>query len=171
MIAHPQVLVLWIGLLTAALTDIRDGKIPNWLTVPMMVSGIAIHAVVSDPAWTGLVGCVAAFVLHFLLFALGVQKGGDAKLMMGIGACVGVAEMIEATCWWAILYLPVGMLTLAVRGRLGNLLAALRYTVRRSLGQPAGERPEPTMMIAGPTLAVSGFLANLTDWLEGLLPW
>ena len=165
MTAPPHVVVLWIGLLTAALTDLRASKIPNWLTGSMMVLGIGIHAATGPDPWLGLVGCAAAFALHFLLFFLGVEKAGDAKLMMGVGATMGWAEMLETTAWWAILFLPLGFVVLILRGRLPNLLASLRWIVDRSLGRAVGDAPEPTVMIAGPVIAVCGILSSLTDWL------
>ncbi len=158
----PHVLLLWVGLMGAALTDLSSGRIPNWLTLTMMVLGISAHALTSEP-WLGVVGCLAAFALHFVLFGLGVVKAGDAKLMMGVGACVGMVEMLETTVWWMLLYLPLGLIVLAARGRLGNFVAALRYTADRTLGRPVGDPPEPTMMIAGPVIAVAGILASTTD--------
>ncbi len=161
----PHVVVLWLGLLIAALTDLRNGRIPNALTFPMIAMGVGTHILVGSEPLLGVIGCGAAFVLHFLLFALGIEKAGDAKLMMGVGACVGWAEMLETTAWWALLYLPIGLLVLAARGRLGNLVAAARWSARRAMGQDAGERPEATMLIAGPVIAAGGVLASLTDWL------
>lgn len=166
----PHIIVLWTGLLIAALTDLRSGRIPNALTLSMIAMGIGTHALTGADPWLGVIGCAAAFALHFVLFALGIEKAGDAKLMMGVGACVGWAEMIETTAWWALLYLPLGLIVLAARGRLSNLVAAAKWSARQAMGQEAGERPEPTMLIAGPVIAVGGVLASLTDWLAVSIP-
>lgn len=167
----PNLLVLWIGLLVASLTDLRDGKIRNWLTFPLMVFGVAYHAMVGPDRWLGLVGLAAATALHFTLFALGIQRAGDAKLFMGLGACVGWVEMVEASLWFALLYVPVGLATLAAKGRLSNLVATVRYVAQRSMGRPSEPPPESTMMIAGPTILVAGVIATtsdvLRDWLFG----
>lgn len=167
----PNVVVLWVGLIVAAVTDLRSGLIRNWLTFSLMAFGIAYHGVVGPDRLLGVMGCGAAFALHYLLFVLGIVKAGDAKLFMAIGACVGLHEMIEATIWFFVLYAPVGIATLALRGRLSNFLVTLWWIVRKTFGLPVEEAPEPTMMIAGPTILVAGIVAGSTDvireWVFG----
>jgi Flp pilus assembly protein protease CpaA len=161
--------VLFAGLLGAAVTDFRTGKIPNVLTFPMMAVGIVIHLTAgADPSF-GLVGCAAAFALHFVLFAFGVEKAGDAKLMMGLGACVGWREMLEATLWLAVVYLPIGLAILAAQGKLPNLVKSARYVLARMQGRAAGDPPEPTYVRAGPIMLVAGTLGWATDWLGRLI--
>src|SRR5687767_10184061 len=99
--------VLLAGLVGGAFTDLRTGRIPNVLTFPMMALGIAIWATTGPDRGFGALGCAAAFALHFPLWAFGVQRGGDAKLLMGLGACAGWREMLEASVWYAILFVPV----------------------------------------------------------------
>jgi Flp pilus assembly protein protease CpaA len=156
---------LFAGLVGAAVTDFRTGKIPNVLTFPMMAIGIASWAATGPDRWFGLVGCLAAFALHYVLFAVQVEKAGDAKLMMGLGACVGWREMVEATLWWAVLFIPVGLILLAATGKLPNLVAATRYTLARLRGPVDGPAPAPTHLRVGPILLVAGALAWSTDWL------
>src|SRR5690349_13595930 len=145
MVVDPRDVVLFVGLCIAAATDLHSGRIPNLLTFPMMALGIAMSAVQGEPA-VGLLGCAAAFAVHFPLFALGIGKAGDAKLMMGLGALVGWHEMLEATVWLAVLYLPLGIAVLAVRGKLGNLIASAKYAAAKATGKAAGEPPEPTWL-------------------------
>jgi Flp pilus assembly protein protease CpaA len=161
----PQQLVLLVGVAAGAVMDLWSGRIPNVLTFPMMVTGIALNAILGPEALLGLLGCAAAFLVHFPLFAAGVEKGGDAKLMMGVGACVGWAGMLEATLWLAVLYLPVGLAVLAAQGKLPNLVATARYVMAKWQGQAKGPAPEPTYFRTGPVIAVGVVLAWLTDWL------
>lgn len=167
MSAPPHLIVAWIGLIAASVTDITTGRIPNVLTATMMVLGIGTHVVLGDP-WFGVIGLGAAFAVHFTLWVLQVIKAGDAKLMMGLGACVGWFTMIEATVWWLVLFFPIGIAMLVAKNRLHNLGATLRHVVDRAMGRPS-EDPEQTVAIVGPVLAVAGFLATLTDWMEGVL--
>lgn len=162
----PEIVVLLVGLAVASATDLTTGRIPNALTFSMMIVGMVIHATTpAQPWWFGVAGCGLAFAVHFLLFALGIEKAGDAKLMMGVGACVGWAEMIETTAWLAVLYLPIGLAILAARGQLSNLVAVLRYQVQKAQGQDPGEAPEANWFVTGPVIAVAGVVAWLTDWL------
>lgn len=165
----PIDVVLVGGMVVAAVTDARTGKIPNALTFTMMVLGIVVNATwVGDPT-VGLVGCAAAFAIHYPLWMLGVEKAGDAKLFMGIGACVGWRELVEASLWLAVVYVPVAVVMLAVQGKLPNLVRSLRYLVDKARGAATGEPPEQTFVRAGPIILVAGLLGRTTDWLAALL--
>lgn len=161
----PEDAVLFAGLAAGAITDLRAQRVPNALTLPMMVLGMAMTGVTQDWPLFGVVGCVAAFALHYPLFVAGIERGGDAKLMMAVGACVGWREMIESSIWLAVLYLPIGLVLLAVQGKLGNLVAAARWYAARSQGRDPGPKPEPTWLRTAPIIAVAGGLAWATDWL------
>lgn len=169
MTVSPIDVVLLGGLGVAAVTDYRTGRIPNVLTFPMMGLGVVMNLTLSPDPWTGVVGLLAAFALHFVIYAFGVQKAGDAKLLMGVGACVGWRGMLETTIWWAIVYLPVGVLVLAAQGKLPNLRASLRYVADKAMGKPVGEAPEPTMIRTAPIILVGGLLAYFTTVLERVL--
>jgi len=85
--------------------DVRSGRIPNWLTLPVAAAGM-VHAVFSG----GLVGlgqAAAAWTLlmlpYFLLFALGRGGAGDAKMMGAIGAWLGLREGVVALCCVSII--------------------------------------------------------------------
>jgi len=157
---EPQQVVAVVGLLLAAVIDARTGKIPNALNGALLLAGLAWW--VLDGRWVvGLAGAVAGFALHYPLWALGVEKGGDAKLFIALGSLLGWWEMLDTTAFTALLYFPLGMLILLVRGRLGNVIASIRYAVRRARGVPEDqlEAPEPTMLRTGPIIAVAGILA------------
>lgn len=165
----PIDVVLLGGLGIAALSDVRTGRIPNVLTLPMMLLGIVMHATLgADPAY-GLAGCGLAFLVHYPLWMLGVQKAGDAKLFMGLGACVGWREMVETTMWYAIVYLPVALAVLLVLGELPNLWRTVRYLGLKATGKPAGEEPPKTLLRVGPVILVAGLVARFTDLLAGLV--
>jgi len=160
----PPEVVLLIGLAVAAVTDARTGRIPNALTGLLMALGLVWWATQGDPLF-GLFGLLAAFALHYVGWMLGVEKAGDAKLFMAIGAAIGWAEMIEATLWTAVVYLPVGLAVLAMQGRLANLVNAARHMLLKAQGVDPGEAPEPTMLRTAPIIAVGGAVAIFTDWV------
>jgi Flp pilus assembly protein protease CpaA len=153
-------------LILAAGIDARTGRIPNALNGLLLACGVAWW-VIQGQWWVGLLGALAGFALHFPLWRLGVEKGGDAKLLIAFGAVVGWWEMLDATAWTALVYFPVGLGILAVSGKLPNVVAGVRYVLKRAQGVPedAIERVEPTMLRTGPIIAVGGMLSLVWDIL------
>lgn len=157
-------MVLFVGLAISAITDAARGKILNVVTFPMMALGVVIHLVSGADPWLGLVGLGAATLLHVPLWIGGIHKAGDAKLLMGVGALVGWREMLEATFWLAVLYVPIALAVLAARGRLPQLAHAARYQLARLAGAlTEGAPPEKTWIRTGPIIAAAGVIGWLTD--------
>ncbi|MDA7978718.1 MAG: A24 family peptidase [Pirellulales bacterium] len=84
--------------LTAAVWDVRQRRLPNWLTVPSFLAGIAFHVVLGLTTEEGmwhwvvkhsLLGAVVGFGPLFLLYLIGGGGAGDAKLITAIGAWLG----------------------------------------------------------------------------------
>jgi Flp pilus assembly protein protease CpaA len=160
---RPELVVLLVGLVVSAITDATRGKILNLVTFPMMALGVVIHLTSGSDPWLGLVGLGAAALLHVPLWLGGIHKAGDVKLLMGIGACVGWREMLEATVWLAVLYVPIGLVVLALRGRLAQIAHAARYQLNRWAGQPSGPAPQSTWIRTGPIIALAALIGWLTD--------
>lgn len=77
--------------ISAALLDWRSRRIPNWLTVPGILSGVTLHAVLQG--WHGvrfsLGGAALALLLLLPLVLLRALGAGDWKLMAAVGAFLG----------------------------------------------------------------------------------
>lgn len=88
-------LFIWVLMLvftlTAGLTDWRSRKIPNWLTLPGIMSGITVHAILNG--WRGagfsLLGIAVALLLLMPLVFMRGLGAGDWKLMGVVGAFLG----------------------------------------------------------------------------------
>ena len=102
--------MLVVLFLTVMYTDFRWLRIPNAVTYPTMLVGLALGALEAFPGGLftrGLIDHVAALVLAFALsypfFAAGGLKAGDAKLLMAIGAVRGVSFFLVSALYGALL--------------------------------------------------------------------
>ncbi len=112
--------------LAAAYTDIRWGKIFNWMTVSFAVLGITLNTIAGG--WGGLLsslaGIGAGFVLWLVSNFLGrILGGGDIKLLMAFGALLGPMFMLWTFAWGALIG---GAMALAIAIRRGLLTKTLR---------------------------------------------
>ncbi len=72
---------LTVWLLAAAASDIRTGRIPNWMTLPVM-AGVGLYQLVIGHQWQ----IIVFWLVLFVLWELNFMMAGDAKLLMGLFA-------------------------------------------------------------------------------------
>jgi prepilin peptidase CpaA len=107
----------------AAGIDWRHRRLPNWLTVLMILSGFAGSFSAGHVASPGqaILGAIVGFMIPFVLFALGALGGGDVKLVAGVGAWLGPIFVIKIFLAAAI----VGMIIVLVQSAKQKRLSAL----------------------------------------------
>jgi prepilin peptidase CpaA len=110
-----------LGLLAwAAAEDFRTRRIRNWLTGTLTIAGIlhsyiAVGGIPPAQAWLGL---AAGFALMFPQFALRALRGGDVKLMAGIGAWFGPVGVLKIFVIQAIVGLVIVLVQCTWQGKL-----------------------------------------------------
>jgi prepilin peptidase CpaA len=110
-------------LIAAAITDVRTRRIPNALTVGGLLLALGGRAVGADGAFAqGLIGAALAMVVALPLFATGGFGGGDAKLLVVLGAFLGPHGFVPAVLAAA---LAGGVLSVYASIRAGVLLPVL----------------------------------------------
>lgn len=92
-----HVKLVCVVLVVAAWIDGKQLRVPNWITFPMVLAGLAYNT------WTGgwsglgagLLGMTVGLLCLLPLYSVGGMGAGDVKLMAGVGAWLG---------WHATLY-------------------------------------------------------------------
>jgi prepilin peptidase CpaA len=98
---------VWIVSVTLVIAAVIDGlrlKVPNWITAPMILSGLVYSAWATQAAggsWlqglvVGLLGAGVGLLLLLPAYAIGGMGAGDVKLLAGIGAWMHAGVTLEA---------------------------------------------------------------------------
>jgi len=135
-------LALVAVLVVAVTMDLRERRIPNWVTVPGVTAGIVIGAFMQGGIpFSALTGAALALLVSFPLVALGGLGAGDAKLLTAVGAFTGPGGLLPVMVYGAIAggVLAVGKMIRrrALLGVLVNMKNLLVYWI--TLGR-AGQR-------------------------------
>src|SRR6516165_2457635 len=125
---------LWfisLAMIVAAVIDGWKLKVPNWLTLPLIVSGWLL-GLVHNFGWlegtgtggvgSAFTGTLLGFALLLPVYAIGGMGAGDVKMQMGFGSWVGaffglwtgVAVIFWAFCTAVIIggFMGLGMILL-----------------------------------------------------------
>jgi len=121
--------------LAAAVWDLFRRRIPNWLTLPLLAAGLC------QAAWrgglNGLGGALAAGVILALpfvvLYVFAGGGAGDAKLMAGIGAWLGVLQGAVVLAAVALSGFLLAVVVAAARKRLRSVVSSVAATAFRGL--------------------------------------
>jgi prepilin peptidase CpaA len=121
---------LAVGVLAVALVgcvhDLRDRRIPNVLTIGALIVALALRAVFGmDELVAGLKGASVALGILLPLFYMGGVGGGDAKLLIAVGAFLGPKGFIVALLATAI---AGGVMALTYSIKQGVIIPALLNT-------------------------------------------
>ncbi len=139
-------IVLCAGMVLAAIIDGWAFKVPNWLTLSLVVSGWLIGLVhdcgVAIDAGQGGIGSalgltVVGFLLLFPLLAIIGMGQGDVKMLMGFGSWIGaffgmkagLMILVWAFCLGAIVGGVFGLVMMACRRKFSKNLSNFKDIV------------------------------------------
>jgi len=142
-------LVLVVFVVTIIVTDWRWRRIPNAVTYPTMLVGLALGALESaGPAgFPGsvfaathggildhVVGLAVGFLVAYPFYAGGGLKAGDGKFLMAVGALLGTLFLLQAAVWGALVggVIAIGFIVarrvVAARAGTGETVGGLLHT-------------------------------------------
>ncbi len=170
-------ILLALLVVIAAAVDIRQRRIPNWLTLSGVVLAIALNTFLYelDGLWLACKGLGLAFAVYFALYLLRGMGAGDVKLMAAVGATAGPLNWLGILVLTSVAGALAGLALVAIKGRMRSTFRNL-YLILMSLrrgrapyqdhpeidvGSAEGVRLPHAVMIALGTL---GFLAAGAIW-------
>lgn len=110
-------------LLAAVVTDLRERRIPNRLSVLGLCAGLVLGAFLEGGfPLMALAGAGLALLVSFPVVALGGLGAGDAKLLTAVGAFVGPGGLLSVIVYGA---LAGGILAVVGALRRGAILGVL----------------------------------------------
>jgi prepilin peptidase CpaA len=114
-------------LVVAAIIDGRALRVPNWLTFPFALAGLAASLRPDGPGlWLAVQGLFLGLLLLLPLYAVGGMGAGDVKLLAGVGAWIGPAVLWDAFVASAIAGALMAMAMMVFSGRLLTHLGRMR---------------------------------------------
>jgi prepilin peptidase CpaA len=142
-LANWPLLFVCAAMIVAAVIDGWKLKVPNWLTLPLILSGWGL-GLMHDLGWlegtgvggiaSALAGTALGFVLLLPVYAVGGMGAGDVKMQMGFGSWVGAyfgASAGLGIIFWAFAVAAIiggvmALVLMALRGRFRENLANTR---------------------------------------------
>mgnify|MGYP006434956027 CR=1 FL=1 len=182
--AWAAIALLAVVLIIASVTDLRSGKVYNWLTYPSMLVGLALAGIFGAlggaglaGAWSGLQAAGLAMVLGLLAMGIIAAAGGigwgDVKLLGGVGALsaswqVVLSTMVYALIVGALLAVVVMVRRGLVRRTFSRLFGAAMLASARVRSELPADSPRVPFALA---LCLGGLLAAAEVLLDLPTPW
>ena len=155
--------------LVAGWTDLRSRRIPNWLTIPGLLVGIAANTLLSG--WSGLkaslLGAAVGLALLLPFVLLRSLGAGDWKLAGALGAFAGPGVLVALLLWSVFVAGLMAVALVIYKGRLrqtlrniGHILISL-VTFRLPGSQVSLDNPESLKVPYGVALALTVVLYGI----------
>jgi prepilin peptidase CpaA len=133
--------------LIGAGTDIKSRRIPNLITGPAILAGLALHT--SLDGWHGLLNSLGAGLICgavFLIFYLaGGMGAGDVKLITAVGCLAGLSNVAYLLVLTSLAGGAMGVVFAMMRGRLKQTLCNVAALAEHH--KDAGLKPHPDLNV------------------------
>ena len=130
----PSIVVVLVALAAAA-TDVHSFRVPNLLTVPLLLLGVVYHSVTGgiDGFQASMLGGLSGFAIMLILYVPGAVGAGDVKLVAGVGAWLGVWILIYVFAVAAAATLVYSLVLLVRQRRLGACITQIQVVLMQML--------------------------------------
>lgn len=143
-----EAVLLWpaalsLLLVIGAISDIRERRLPNWLSLALLLLGLGHAYFLGGFSATGwhFLHAMIALAIGAAIFAAGIMGGGDAKFYAGMAAFFPLGEGLDLLLWVSIAGI-VSILSWMILRRIlpfkkpeeGSLQAKFPYGVAIAIG-------------------------------------
>lgn len=109
------------ALLIASYADLKHREVPDWLSYGLIFAALGIRGIFSivngwEILLSGILGFGICLGLAYLFYYSNQWGGGDSKLLMGMGAIIGITYPVGASSWNLLWYLLAVLFLGAVYG-------------------------------------------------------
>lgn len=169
--------VVVVSSVVASVSDLRNFRIPNALTFPLIISGVAYHVIVGGLVGlqSSLLGAFFGLAILFMFYVIGAMGAGDVKLMAGVGAWLGMPGTVYVFSIAGLATGAYSFVLLAWRGRFGQVLARFRIGLfrLRALGKhlAAEQRVESVVKQCDRRLQLVPFALMIAFAVSVVLIW
>lgn len=86
----------FLVLLIGSYTDVRTREVPDWVNLGLIGTGFGMNLLFSIIYWeinfilASIIGFAIFFAIAWIMFYTGQWGGGDSKILMGLGAAIGI---------------------------------------------------------------------------------
>jgi len=157
----------------AAVIDVQQRRIPNWLTYPAIGIGVLLRAYYFG--WYGLLtalgGCLLAGGIVSLFYAVRAMGAGDVKLLAALGTMVGPGHALILLMATALAGGVMALVYASYRGRLRTTLINVGSVMKFHASSGLQTHPETNLdnpdalrLPYGLAIAAGTFYTFVTEW-------
>jgi Flp pilus assembly protein protease CpaA len=127
--------IAFIALLIGSITDIKTREVPDWVNFSLIFAGLGIRALYSLTTFdwnfliNGVVGLIVFVILAYIMFYTGQWGGGDSKMIMGLGAVLGLPLTLNPLPFILVFLINV-ILVGSVYGLFYSIVLAVKHRKR-----------------------------------------
>jgi|TARA_Y100000310_G_scaffold22935_2_gene21923 Flp pilus assembly protein protease CpaA len=171
----PQVIAFTISfvvLLIGSITDLKTREVPDWVNYGLIISGVSLNLlfsiIYSNSSFiiNSIVGLLVFFGIAYIMFYAGQWGGGDSKILMGLGAMIGI-DVSFSTSQFLFGFFINALFVGAIYGLLWSILLVFKNKKKfwkefsKYLSNKKVIRTKKFMLIGLVLLLVSLFLIKL----------
>ena len=168
--------IAFVVLLIASYTDIKTREVPDWLNFGLIGAGFGINLLFSIIYWkfsfivNSLVGFFVFFILALIMFYTGQWGGGDSKILMALGALIGLDVFSEIFHQFLIGFVINSLLIGALYGLVWSFILIFRNknaflkALKKKLSNEKTRLARKIILILFIVFIFAGFVAKDFSW-------